>query len=90
MLLYDLFSAYHVIHAWCEQSKLLKGSLNCTSGNEFFKFIIDGKDCIKPSVKAGKKIVLRLINFWTPISVFDMCANFSESAFLLLVKFRTD
>ena len=38
-----VFSAYQVIHTWCDQSKPLKRSLNFLCGNEFFKHVIDCK-----------------------------------------------
>ena len=84
------FSAYHVTHAWCEKNKLLKVSFICISGNEYFKYVIDGKDCMKPSVKAREKNYLKANKFWTTFAVFELCANFSGSAVLLLVEFRTD
>ena len=38
-----LFSAFQVIHTWCEQNEQLKRSLNIFCGNEFFRHVIDGK-----------------------------------------------
>ena len=44
-----LFSAYQVIHTWCEQKEPLKRSLNFFCGNEYFKHVIDGKVDMKLS-----------------------------------------
>ena len=44
-----LFSAYQVIHTWCEQKESLKRSLNFFYGNEYFKHVIDGKVDMKLS-----------------------------------------
>ena len=44
-----LFSAYQVIHTWCEQNEPLKRSLNFFCGNEYFKYVIDGKVDMKLS-----------------------------------------
>ena len=57
MLLYDHFSAYDIIHALFEQSKPLKWSLNYFRGNEYVKYVIDGKVYRKLSVQAGKKLI---------------------------------
>ena len=43
MLFLTLFSAYQVIHTWCEQNEPLKRSLNFFCGNQYFKHVIDGK-----------------------------------------------
>ena len=50
------FSAYHIIQAWCDQNKPLKRSFNYISGNEFFKYVIDGKVYMKRSVKARERL----------------------------------
>ena len=55
MLLYDHFSAYDIIYALCEQNKALKWSLNCFFGNEYVKYVIDGKVYMKLSVEAREK-----------------------------------
>ena len=44
-----LFKAYQVIHTWCEQNEPLKRSLNFFCGNEYFKYVIDGKVDMKLS-----------------------------------------
>ena len=51
------FIAYNVTHARFEENKLLKRSLNSISGNEFFKYVIDGKVYMKLSVKTREKII---------------------------------
>ena len=43
------FNAYQVIHTWCEQNEPLKRSLNFFCGNEYFKYVIDGKVDMKLS-----------------------------------------
>ena len=43
------FSAYQVIHTWCELNGPLKRSLNFFCGNEYFKHVIDGKVDMKLS-----------------------------------------
>ena len=43
MPFYGAFSASQVIHTWCEQNELLKRSLNFFCGNEYFKYVTDGK-----------------------------------------------
>ena len=50
MLLYDFFSAYQVIHTWCEQNEPLKRSLNNIFGNEIFKYVIEGRSDMEVSV----------------------------------------
>ena len=55
MPLYDHFSAYHIIQAGYEQNKPLKWSLNIFCGNEYFKYVIDGKVYMKLSVEAREK-----------------------------------
>ena len=44
-----LFNAYQVIQTWCEQNEPLKRSLNFFCGNEYFKYVIDGKVVTKLS-----------------------------------------
>ena len=44
-----LFSAYQVVDTWCEQNEPLKRSLNFFCGNEYFKYVIDGKVDMKLS-----------------------------------------
>ena len=38
-----IFSAYDIIHAWCEQNKPFKGSLNYFCGDEYVKYVIEAK-----------------------------------------------
>ena len=59
MLFMTILSAFHVIHAWCEQIKLLKGLLNFFCGNEYVKYVIDGKVYMKLYVEAREKNYLR-------------------------------
>ena len=51
-----IFSAYDIIHASCEQNNPLKGSLNEFCGNQYVKYVIDGKVYMKLSVEAREKI----------------------------------
>ena len=60
---WPFFGSYHVIHAWCKQSKSTKWSLNYFCGNEYFKYVIDGKVYKKLSVKAREKNILRQNKF---------------------------
>ena len=89
ILLNDLFSAYQVIQAWCEQSKPLKWSWNYICGKKYLKYFLNGKVYMKLSVEPERKLILRQNNFG-PFFVFQLCANFSRSAVLLYVEFRTD
>ena len=50
-----IFSAYNIIQACCEPKKPLKWSLNYFSGNEYAKYVIDGKVHMKLSVEAREK-----------------------------------
>ena len=59
MLLFNFFSAYHIIHACYEKSKLLNQSLNFFCGNEYFKCVIHGKVYMKLSVKAWEENYLK-------------------------------
>ena len=59
------FSAYHVIHACCDQKKPLKWSLNYICENEYFKNVIESNVYMKLSLKAREKIILSQINFGT-------------------------
>ena len=49
------FSAYDIIHARYEQTNLLKCSLIYFCGNEYVKYVIDGKVYMKLSVEAREK-----------------------------------
>ena len=62
----NFFRAYHVIHAFCEQNKPLKWSLNYICGNEYFKYVIDCKVYMKLSVRAREKNFFKAKKFWTP------------------------
>ena len=50
-----IFSAYDIIHAWCEQKKTLNLSLNYFCRKGFLKYVIDGKVYMKLSVDAREK-----------------------------------
>ena len=50
MLFFAFFSAYQVIHTWCEQKDPLKRSLNNFSGSEIFKHFVEGRSDMKVSV----------------------------------------
>ena len=50
-----IFSAYDIIQARYEQIKPLKWSLNYFCGNEYVKYVIDGKVYMKLSVEAREK-----------------------------------
>ena len=58
-----IFSAYHAIHAWCEQNKPMKRSLNYFCGNEYFKYVINSKVHMKLSVEARGKNYFKIKNF---------------------------
>ena len=75
MILYDIFSAYRLIHAHCEQNKPLKWSLNYVCVNAFFKYVIDGKIYMKLSKKAREKNYFQAKELWTPFFVFK-CVKF--------------
>ena len=57
------FGTYQVIHYWCEQNKLFKGPLSYICGNEYFKYVIDGKVYMNLSVKAREKNYFKAKNF---------------------------
>ena len=60
-----IFSAYDIIHAWCEQNKPLKRSL-IFFGNEYVNYVIDGKVFMKLSVGAREKNYFKAKKAWTP------------------------
>ena len=68
------FSAYQVIHTWCEQNEQLKRSLNFFCGNEYFKHVIDGKIDFN-NFKAKK--------FWTLIVFLKLYFSFNRRAVML-------
>ena len=67
-----IFSAFDTIHAWCEEDKPLKRSLSYFCGNEYVKYVIDGKVYMKLSVGAERKINLRQKNFGPTFFVFKL------------------
>ena len=85
-----VFSAYHAIHACCEQNKPMKRSLNCFCGNENFKYVIDSNVHMKLSVEARGKNYFKAKKFWTPFFVSKLSAKLSVSAVWLSEEFRKD
>ena len=57
-----IFSAYDIIYAWCEQNKPLKWSLNYFCGNEYVKYVINGKFIWNFPLRPERKINFRQKN----------------------------
>ena len=74
-----IFSAYDIIHAWCQQNKPLNWSFIYVCGNDFVKYVIGGKIYMILSVEDREKNYFKAKKFWTPFFDFKLCANLSGS-----------